>query len=63
MNAEAAVAGPGELELLRVYPDRAKVKAKVKKIKEESEKIKEMSGKHQTIFSLSPSLSLGLGTP
>ena len=44
---------------VKANPHRANASAKAKKIKEQSEKIKEWATKHQTVFSLSLSLSVG----
>ena len=48
---------------LKACSQRAKANAKAKRIKEQSEEIKKISGKHQRHFSLSRSLSLGVGRP
>ena len=49
--------------MVKACSHRAKTNAKAKKIKEQSEEIKKISGKHQRQFSLSRSLSLGVGRP
>ena len=48
---------------LKVCPFGAKANANAKKIKEQSEEIKSTNGKHQRKFSLSRSISLGVGRP
>ena len=48
---------------LKACSHREKANAKAKRIKEQSEKIKKISGKQQRKFSLSRSLSLGVGKP
>ena len=51
------------VSLLKAYSHRANANAKAKKITGQSEEIKKISSKHQIKFSLSHSLSLGVGRP